>query len=453
MYQHNLVNAVTIMKKSKIFLVITLFLNLTFSVHSAELSEKDILNKLQSEIDNQTYDSAWSTATLHADKYLGEPKFDFLYGVAALANNQAEHAVFAFERVTSNQPSWLYAHYLLAKANYQISNYQTAIDGGQLLLSHESTPSELKQPVQELMHLAQAKLDKQSLYIANSISLNLGHDSNINAGTNEDSIYLPFLRAEIPLSETSQENSDTYGALTYQLTGEKTLSQKSKVLFSGQATLQQFSQATEYNRMFARISAKYQHAFSFGKVALGVKVTPLWLDDDFYRTQSAITIDFNKPINHQWTLTSGISIGEINNKINNTLNNDTLSAHVFTHYYSGNTKHSIGIDYVNETSKLVDYNHNSRQLTTIKYTTLWLINNHWSATSQIGFQKSSYDENHPFFLTKRQDDLWLASAMLQYKHSSKWSYRLSLNVLDKDSNISLFSYQRSDISLSAMFNF
>lgn len=441
------------MIKTKIIFPVLLSLYIS-SFASAETPKyNNLLKNLQSDIDNQSYSSAWNTASKYADEYLGEPKFDFLYGVAALANNQAEHAVFAFERVVTNRPDWLDAHYLLAKANYKIANYQAAIVGSQLLVSNTNTPAPLKQSAATLINLSQTQLDKQSLYTSHRISLSLGHDSNINSGTNEDNIFLPFLDFSVPLSQESKESSDSYSALTYQLSGNKTLSQVSRILFSGQGALHKFNNESEYDRLFANVSIKYQRSFNFGRVTVGVKITPLWLDDDFYRTRSAITTDFGKQLTQKWTLTTGLSLGKTQNKINETLNTEDIVANFFVHYYSDNTKHSFGIDYADEKSELSVNNHNSRQVTTFSYSNLWFINKNWLATSMLAFQTSRYDDNHPFFLIKRNDDMWLGSASIQYSHSKTWSYRLNANAQNKDSNISLFSYQRSDISLSAIMSF
>lgn len=294
--------------------------------------------------------------------------------------------------------------------------------------------------------------------------MNLGHDSNINSGTNENNIFLPFLDTFVPLSEASKERGDSYTALSYQLSGSKTLSQLSKILFFGQGTIHKFKNNAEYDRLFAKLSVKYQQSFDFGRLAIGVKVTPLWLDDDLYeqtidanndnyRNRSAVTADFEKQLSQKWTLTTGLSLGKTKNKINEALNTKDTSANLFAHFYLGNTKHSLGINYVDEKSELSANNHNSRKITTLSYSNLWLINKNWLATSMLALQTSNYDGNHPFFLVKRSDDMWLGSASIQYSHSKTWSYRFNVNVQNKDSNVALFSYQRSDISLSAVMNF
>ncbi len=408
---------------------------------------------LQQKINNKNFESAWETAQFLKEEWLGDTSFDFLYGVAALTNNQAEHAVFAFERVTANQPNWLDAHYLLAKSNYAIANYQATIDGSKFLLGNPNTSEKLKEASKALIDSSNAQLNKQSLYVSQRISLGLGYDSNVNSGTTEDDIFLPSLGQSIMLSEESKEQSDNYAALSYQVSGSKTFSQVSKIVFSGKGTVNRFKDETDYDRMYADINVKYQHTFNFAQLAVGVKWTPLWLNDDFYRTRTAFTTDLEKQLSKKWSLTAGVEFSQIKNKINNNFDTNGVSTNLFTHYFSGNLKHSFGVNYTDEKSDMSDQNHNSYKLSTLSYSNLWLINKNWIAQGMVAYQEKEYQDLQPTFLEERNDDMWLGSLSIQYIHSKAWSYSFNVNAQNKDSNVSLFSYQRSDISLTANMNF
>lgn len=443
------------MIKSKKLLLVTLpyFFSTAVFASTPQEQEATILTQLKTAINNQAFDTAWATASQYEDEYLGEPKFDFLYGVAALANNQAEKAVFAFERVVANEPQWLDAHYFLAKANYKIANYQAAISSSNLLVANPNTPAPLTQSAESLIDLSHTQLEKQSLYTSHQITLDIGGDSNINSGTSEDNIYLPFLDYDVPLSEASKENSDNYAALSYRFSGSKSLSQRSKILFNGQAKAQKFNNESDYDRVLGHIAIKYQRTFDFARMSAGINITPLWLNSEFYRTRNAFTLGLEKQLAQKWSLTSQLSIGKSKNKITDNLSTHDVSANLYAHYYTGNVKHSFGASYSDEESELSEHNHNSRQIKMYSYSTMWLINNNWSTATNVAFQQTNYDDIHPFFLVQREEDMWLGSASVQYSASKAWSYKLSANMQNKNSNISLFSYQRSDISLTAMFNF
>ena len=436
--------------------LLPLFLSLycvSTTVSANPIEDKSTLDKLKKEISESAFDSAWLTAEKLKDEYLGEPAFDFLYGVTALANNQAEYAVFAFERVTANKPEWLDAQYLLAKANYKIANYQSALDISQQLLNNPKTTAKLKQSANTLLDLSQSKLDKQSFYVSQRVSLSLGYDSNINSGTTEDNIFIPSTGDTFLLSEESKESNDNYGSLSYQASGGKIFSQVSKITFSGKGTIHKFQDESQFDRMFADLALQYQHSFNFGRVSVGLKLTPLWLDDELYRTRTTLTTNFEKQLTAKWLVTTGLNLGKTNNKISDALNTDNVSVNLAGHYFSNNLKHSFGLSYSDEKSDKDIYDYNSQKIITVSYSNVWIINNAWIASGMIAYQEKEYQDSHPFFLEQRDDDMWLASASLQYNHSKQWSYNLNINAQDKDSNLSLFSYQRSDISLTANINF
>ena len=408
---------------------------------------------LQNQLNNKNFESAWLTAKTLEDEYLGDPAFDFLYGIAALENNNAEYAVFAFERVTANKPNWLDAHFLLAKSNYKIANYQAAISTSQKLVNNASISNKLKQSALQLIDLSQTQLNKQSFYLSQKISLTLGHDLNINSGTVEDDIFLPSIGQSIPLTEQSKEISDSYGALSYQALGSKTFSQVSKLLFSGKGTAHNFKEESDYDRIIGDFSIKYQHTFDFGQLAFGVKLTPLWLNSDFYRTKNALTTSFEKQLTKQWLLTTGVEVGQTKNKVSSLLDTKNVSGSLYAHYFTGNVKHSIGLNYTDEKSEDSSQNYISNKLTMLSYSNLWLINNNLLASSMIAYQQKDYQGLQQFFLEKRSDDMWLASLNIRYTHSKTWSYSINFNAQNKDSNVPLFSYERSDISLTANMNF
>lgn len=441
------------MIKKTLFPILLSLSCISHQASSAEMQNAATIDKLKKEINEKDFQNAWNTAQRLKDEYLGETSFDFLYGVAALANNQAEYAVFAFERVTTNQPNWLDAQYLLAKANYQIANYQGAIDTSQQLLNNPKASVKLKESANSLLNLSQSKLNKQSFHLSQRVSLNVGHDSNINAGTTEDNIFIPLTGATFPLNNDSKKNSDNYAALTYRASGSKKFSQVSQINFSGKGTTHNFQNESQYNRMFADLNFQYQHTFGFGRLSVGLKFTPLWLDDDLYRTKTMLTTNIEKQLSPKWLIAAGVDVGQTKNKNSESLNTDNISTNLAAHYFSNNLKHSFALSYADEKSDENIYHYNSQKITTVSYSNLWLINNAWLASSMVAFQQKKYQDLHPFFLEQRDDDMWLASINLQYTQSKRWSYNLNINAQDKDSNLALFSYQRSDISVTANMNF
>ena len=437
----------------KILLVIFLLLLTSEAIDAKTFRDNGAFTQLREKIQNNESASAWQLAKTLEAVHLGDVDFDFLYGLAAMKVQENERAVYAFERVVANQPSWLDAQYYLASAYYTMKNYHGAIEITQSLSKTDTISPKLKQSAANLNNLSVAALSSQSLVIQQSVNVNLGYDSNINAGTSEDNIYLPFLDQDIILSENSKENSDSYLALGYQLVGSKALTQSSKLTFSGTSKLHYFTSDSEYNRFSVRTNLQYQKDFDAFSASAGVRAVPLWLDGSYYRTQYGATVGINKTIDKQWLLSSQAFVGKSKNDINRLLNTDDVSLQISAQYIMQRWRHALSIIYSEEESEFVESQHNSKKTNAISYMANFAINQFWLASANISFQHQAYQHPHPFFLEKQVDDMWLFSTSILYKDSTRWSYQLSANMQDKDSNLALFSYQRAEINLSARMSF
>lgn len=434
-------------------LLVTFLLFTSNTINAQTFRDTPTHVELKQRIQGDDASSAWQLATSLEDEHLGDVDFDFLYGLAALKVKEHEFAVYAFERVVANKPQWVDAQYYLARTYYLMKNYQASLEITQLLSTLEVISPKLKQSAGTLSDLSNAALSKQTLLVQQSFNLSLGYDSNINAGTSEDNIYLPFLDQEIILSENSKENSDSYLGLSYQLNGSKALTQSSKLTFFASAKLHNFNDDSEYNRFTVRSNFQYHKDFEDFSASVGVRVVPLWLDGDYYRTQYGATAGLSKALNQQWALSSQFFFGKSKNDINQLLNTDDASIQVSSQYITQQWRHVLSLAYLQEKSEFVQSQHNSKDTNMASYMVNFAINQQWLATANISYQHQAYQHEHPFFLEKQVDDMWLFSSSIQYKDSASWTYQLSANMQDKDSNLALFSYQRAEVNISARMNF
>lgn len=438
--------------KNKIKLIIFLLLS-SHSAFAQDFVDRDEFKQLKDSIKQQNYDNAWVIATQQEDDYLGDPDFDFLYGLAALGNEQFELAVFAFERVVANKPNWLDAQYYLAKSYLTMKDYQAVVKLCDALIAEPSLPNNLMLASKQLKETAKLRRQKQSLYFQQQISAALGYDSNINAGVKEDNIYLPFLNANVILDDASKENSDNYLSFTYALNGSKSLSQKSTVRFFTQINTHQFINETDFNRTSLTGSLSYVHKFNHFDASVGANVKPLWFAGEYYRTQTSVNSGLNKRFNQQWLMYGDIALGTTKNNINPNLDTNDLALSLTSQYLSGNWRHSAVLSYLDQESQSLETPHNSSRSSAFSINSLWIANNKWLLSSAITVKRQAYQDLHPFYFTERVDDLIMLNAMLQFKPAKAWSYQLNASFQDNSSNLSLFSYQRFDLGLTASFNF
>ena len=155
-------------------------------------------------------------------------------------------------------------------------------------------------------------------------------------------------------------------------------------------------------------------------------------------------------LSDSWTLGGRLMLRKTSNQQQELLDTDDYSVGLTSHYYHSNSRYSVSIERLEEDGKV---DSNSRTIDMISLSSLWLLNSQWLASMNVSYQRQEYRGQHPYYLAQREDDVWLASSFLQYQMSKTFSYRLSVNMQDKNSNLDLFSYRRSDINLSATMSF
>lgn len=434
-------------------LTVLLLISMCNQVFAQKFIDSENYQTLKTYIDQQNHPQAWQLAQQEANEYLGDAHFDFFYGLAALNIGEIERAGFAFERVVVNQPNWLDGQYYLAMSYFKMANYQAAIELCQTIMTQSTADNKLKLSSQKLKQAAQTKLAQQSLSVKHDLSLTGGYDSNINAGINEDDIYLPFIGQRIALTAESQEQSDAYLTGNYRLKISKPLSQNSKLLMSGQANVHSFINKHDFNRIGLSGSLGYQKSFKQFDTSISIQTRPLWLAGNYYRNQTNINGKIIKQLNDQWRISTTLSRGKTVNDVNSELDTDDTSLSFSNSYDIDNFRHSLSISYFEEMTGDNTSAHISRKSTALSYNNIWIINPQWLASGTILWQHKKYQGLHPFYFTKQVDNMWLLSSMVQYSHSKMLSYRFNITAQDKNSNLSLFSYQRFDIGLTAIINF
>lgn len=160
---------------------------------------------------------------LNEARYSGNPEYDYLLGLAALACDENTLALHAFERVTLQNPKHAGAWIDLAIANVRLGDYQTA--HGLLAFVEEtfSPPAALRQQIQQVRQqlearkLAEERAAAEAKQRANSVWrgeawIQAGHTNNANSGVTingvtltpagSDPVYLPIDPSRKPRSDT-----------------------------------------------------------------------------------------------------------------------------------------------------------------------------------------------------------------------------------------------------------
>jgi tetratricopeptide (TPR) repeat protein len=125
---------------------------------------------------------------------LGDPVFDYFYGVAAIDAGHAGEGVLALERYIINFPGNTSARLELARGYYVLGEYTRAGEEFREVLK-TNPPAVVKFNIQRYLDAIRARESRYKTSGTAFVEAGFGYDSNVNAGVDNANISLPVFGA------------------------------------------------------------------------------------------------------------------------------------------------------------------------------------------------------------------------------------------------------------------
>ncbi len=395
-------------------------------------------------------DKAYQLAAALEAELAGEPDFDMAYGRIALHVGQNDRAVFALERVVAEKPQWQQARFTLAQAYYKTKNYPAALV--QLQQLEQKPLADLAEPISKLRSAAEWEQNKLKGHQRHKIKYGFGHDDNVNSGTAEDRIFIPAL-GEIDVFPQSKASSDYFHQLGYSFDGRWQQDQRYAWLADVQLGAAQFNQLSEYDRetLAARLGyeADYQH-YSY---SLRAYSRPLRLGGQLYRNDWGGQISGHYQLNKLNSVGLHWVSGRSDNRLDDRLN---LSMHSLSASWERKGNRWINqanVSLSNERSRLNSADYNSRDVSSVSYTTIWLASAAHIVVARAELQDVRYKAPHPLFVLERDESLFSFTGSWIWQYSAAISTELRCSYTDKSSPVTLYAYDRTECVLGASYAF
>jgi hypothetical protein len=412
-------------------------------------SEKQVINQLNKLVEAQKYQQAYALANLHVMDLGGEPNFDYLMGLAALNTKSYQVAMFSFERAVMAKPKWQEARFQLAKTYFYVDNLAAARLELEKVQKEAKAPALIEIIAKFISQIDNAARNKKR-QIINVIAFNSGFDSNINSGTQAESIFFEQLGTDIPLSDESREINDTPFNFSYQGQYKQPIDQNSLIIAQLGLYRTEFANTPKFERTLADVSVKYQDVLGEVTYQLGVFYRPMILDGEHFLDQFGIQSNWNLPIDANWSISGQLGLGKTNSKISQA--SDLQDAYIsFTGQYSdGPWRHTVALNVTDIKGQAEHRNHN--------YYKLDLASNYSLSITQqfavgLQWQQFNYNAVDPTFLIIRDDTFWRASVGWRYLQNDSMIWNLQYRRSEKMSNGDIYAYSRNELVIGLIKQF
>jgi hypothetical protein len=436
-------------------LLCALFLTAGLATASVQAEDAFDLDHLKQLFNNYQRQQAYDYASRYLGEMEGDSNFDYLYGVAAIDAGRASQGVFALERVLMQFPDDQVARLELARGYFILEEYARSRQEFEKVLA-TNPPRGVKDTTETFLEKIRISEARYRTTTGGNVTLGLGSDSNVNSGPDDSSLTL------IQLDDSSLGHSDTFTELTaswgvgypfapgWMATGNIT------------AALLRNQTYNEFDTTTGTVLAGVSRVFKQSRYKGELMYQQFQLDGDEYRSLNGLNLGWQYNFSQTTSLDTTLQYATLEFPTvevkNSTL---TTLAFTYTHNLDGALQPvlfanlNIGSEAADDSSNASALSDTERDILGLRLGTILAFSSKLALQMAAGIQTSDYAEPQvlSFLGDIRQDNYISANLNLIWLIDKAWRLDTKLGYSKNDSNVELYSYDRTTIGLEANYAF
>jgi tetratricopeptide (TPR) repeat protein len=382
----------------------------------------------------------------------GEVDYDYLLGVAAIESGQVSRGVFALERVLAQQPNNMNARAMIAKGYFRGGEAENARAEFQNILS-QNPDADLAQLIERNM-LSVDKATGQTTTFAAYIDGGWGFDSNINSATSNSTVsaFSPGLGlVDLTLIDASREQSSKYLSLSAGASFRAPLSKNLSLFGSAQGSARTNWNESDFDPSYVDFSLGLTYKKFIDTYTVALQRNNFNVDSDRFRESHGVALQWQRQIDDQNQLTVYANTADLNypdTKVRDAQR--TLGGVGWGHAFTGDKAPVVFVTgyYGKEDVDDSTFDFLSHDIYGARVAVQSVLHYKLVAYANASYELREHDERDPAFLKTREDDQFDVAIGLRYLPMPGWTIRPQLSYLDNDSNIGLFDFDRTVLSVN-----
>lgn len=424
---------------------------------SATAQADATLDEAQRLLDGKKAEQAYQLLAALEDERAGDLEYDYLLGLAALDSGRPKLAVFALERVLSQQPGHSQARAELAKAYFLMGENQAAHHEFNQVL-RQAPPDAVRDSIARYLNVLEQRFDTQRDQFSGYVELGAGYDSNVNSATSEDQVAVPALgNLVFTLDPSGLEQDDRFSTLRGGLNYRRQMRHDLQAFAGGGLDLRNNVDNSEFNTNTLDVHAGLRLQRHKNRYTGAVQGQGLWLDGERYRNLLGINLQWEHTFDarNQGSLFLQHATLRYPEQESRDVNTTILGA-AWVHALRRTTAPVVfytglfgGMDEEQDADRK-DFGRNFLGLR---------LGVNYALTQKTGlnllgsYQQTRHGDDDPIFLATREDKLYDVSVTASHKMARDWSLRAQLRHTRNDSNIPITDYRRNQLTLTLRYDF
>ena len=389
------------------------------------------------------------------DKLAGDVRYDYLLARSALESGRASQASFIYERILAVDPNYAGVRLEMGRAYLALGDYARAKLEFETVLRFANLPPGLREQALAYAKAAEDRLAGKATVFKGYVEYGYGYDSNPQSATSANPISAAngFL---IFLDNTSLERSDHYHALSAGGEVIHALTERLSVYAGGDARIRGYREldVADYGQLDGRLGLGFAQGPHSGR--LGVTGGRYFLDDQKVRDNAGVTAEYRRLFGTRDQVSLNLLAGGYR-YLPDTLQVNDYDLFQATLGWLGVVSQGRGVVGLSvlggmekATAGRLD---GDRPFYGGRLTLQNTLTDRIGGFVLAGVQRGKYKEIHPTFGMQRLDTLYDVIAGVSWNFAQGWSLRPQLVYLKNTSNVALFEYERTDLSLNVRLDF
>lgn len=385
---------------------------------------------------------------------LGDPAFDFYFGIAAIDTGRAGEGVLALERYLLNFPDNVSARLQLARGYFALGEDARAREEFNALL-RLNPPADVVATIDRYLDAIRLRETRYRTSAAAFVEAGIGYDSNVNSGISSANVTLPGL-GPVVIGQLGVKKDDGFGWLAAGGYVSHPVAPGVALFGNGQVDSKRNFHEDVFNETNLNLSGGVSYRQEQSLFRLGANYTYLWIDDHDFRQTYGATGEWLYQIDQQQ------SVGLIGQyaRLDYAGGQSPRDAdywgliatyrRLFTHAWQPIL--SLGLTLGTEDSKrnrpdLV------RDLLGARIGLSFTPEAKWGVSIAYGHLRSDYKGPDVFFGTTREDKYDAIEAAVSYLYTKQLSFRGEARFTKNRSNIDLFDFPRNIALVKVRYEF
>lgn len=410
---------------------------------------------------------AYNLLQKHEYERSGDVRFDYLLGISALDGGKPDKATLAFERVLAVDPNFAGARLDMARAYYQMGDLVRAKTEFDSVMKQDPPPA-AKITIEKYLLAISERENAMNTSFHGYLEGVVGHDTNANSATSQAQVAVPALgNLVFTLDSTSQKTPDSYAAGAGGLDFNRMLTPKLGFYAGADGKMRRYAQYNTfaYLDLAMRAGMFYNHdgdIFRLGWMGSHYRLGSRYSAN---RNGNGIAAEWMRPVSESDRLTAFTQFNQ------SRFVDSSMQAQDFDFILLGGSwlhlledgKYSLygsafggretGVAPVSALNPSGGRPDGDKGLLGLRIGAQVTLSDKWEGFSSVGAQRGSYNKENLAFLTTRRDTTLDWSVGLSWRPVKDWSVRPQLSLSRNNSNISIYSYDRTDISVAVRWNY